>query len=132
VRPQEVTKAVLERFQRWQFLYRKKDGKPLGFSSQAGRIVALRHFFRWLSKTNHLLYSPATDLETPKVSRRLPHFLTAAEVERVLAQPDLKTPVGLRDRALMEVLYSTGCVFRPSRSLVPGEADQAFRRSRSG
>ncbi|MEZ5276978.1 MAG: tyrosine-type recombinase/integrase [Opitutaceae bacterium] len=53
--------------------------------------------------------NPAADLELPKLEKRLPrHVLNAREAELVLAQPDVLTPMGLRDRALMEMLYSTG------------------------
>jgi len=57
----------------------------------------------------HILHNPASELELPRLEHRLPkHVLTVAEVEQVLAQPDIHDPLGLRDRALMETLYSTG------------------------
>jgi integrase/recombinase XerD len=90
-------------------LYRKKDGKPLSFYSQHGRLTIVRAFFSWACKHNHLLYNPASELELPKIGRRLPkHVLTPDEVERILCLPDLSTAPGLRDRALLETFYSTG------------------------
>ncbi len=60
-------------------------------------------------RQNYLLYNPASELELSKIGRRLPKAtLTAAEAEHVLAQPDTQTMEGIRDRAILEVLYSTG------------------------
>ena len=108
-RPQEITKPILERYQRHLFLYRKKDGQPLSSRSQHARTTPVRAFFKWLTRHNHILYNPASELEMPRMERRLPrHVLTIGEAEAVLAQPDLSTPIGIRDRAIIETLYSTG------------------------
>ena len=108
-RPTEVTKPLLERYQRWLFQYRQKDGKPLTFASQSQHLLPVRAFFKWLCRHNHLLSNPASDLELPRGEKRLPkHILTASEAERVLALPPLDEPLGLRDRAILEVFYSTG------------------------
>lgn len=108
-RPHDITKPILERYQRYLFLYRKEDGQPLTTRSQHTRITPLRAFFKWLARQNHILYNPASELELPRLERRLPkHVLTIREAETVLAQPDLGTSTGIRDRAMMEALYSTG------------------------
>jgi integrase/recombinase XerD len=108
-RPCDVTKPTLERFQRWLFHYRKSDGKPLSFPSQSRHLIEARSFFKWLGQNNHILANPAADLVLPRGEKRLPkHILTAAEAERVLSLPDVDTPLGLRDRAILEMLYSTG------------------------
>ena len=108
-RPSEVTKAVLDGYQRWLFHYRQPDGRPLSFRTQHAYLVAVRAFFKWAARDNRILYNPASELVLPKVERRLPrHVLTAAEAEAVLAQPDLDTALGVRDRVMLEVLYSTG------------------------
>lgn len=108
-RPQDITKPILERYQRYLFLYRKEDGQPLTTRSQHTRVTPLRAFFKWLARHNHILYNPASELELPRLERRLPkHVLTIREAETVLAQPDLGTPTGIRDRAMLETLYSTG------------------------
>ena len=71
--------------------------------------MTLRRFFSWLTRSNVLLYNPASDLELPRRGRRLPRdVFTAEEVELVIAQPDVRELSGLRDRAILEVLYSTG------------------------
>jgi integrase/recombinase XerD len=108
-RPDDVTKPVLERYQRTLFLMRQKSGKPLSFQAQVGRLVAVKMFFRWLTRENFLPANPAADLELPRAPRRLPRaVLTIDEVERVMAQPDLTDPLGVRDRAVLETFYSTG------------------------
>jgi integrase/recombinase XerD len=58
-RPGEVTKPMLERFQRWLFHYRKKDGEALAFATQKGYIVTMRAWFKWLARHNHILYTVA-------------------------------------------------------------------------
>jgi integrase/recombinase XerD len=108
-RPQQLDRPTLERYQRYLFYYRKANGEPLSLNSQRQRLFPIRLWLAWLVKQGYLLVSPATDLELPHAGRRLPRaILTAREAEAVLAQPDLRTPVGLRDRALLETLYSTG------------------------
>ena len=92
IRPQDITKPILERYQRYLFLYRKEDGQPLTTRSQHTRITPLRAFFKWLARQNHILYNPASELGLPRLERRLPkHVLTIREAETVLAQPDLGT-----------------------------------------
>lgn len=108
-RPQEISKPILERYQRHLFLYRKANGEPLSTRSQHVRTTPIRALFKWLARQNHILYNPASDLELPRMERRLPrHVLNIREVETVLSVPDLATPIGIRDRAMLETLYSTG------------------------
>ena len=109
-RPSEVTLPILERYQRHLYLYRKSNGRPLGAMTQRGQLVAVQGYFRWLTKSGHLAANPASELEMPRQPIcRLPQYvLTAKEVESLLALPDVATPEGLRDRALLETLYSTG------------------------
>jgi integrase/recombinase XerD len=107
--PVEVTRPVLERYQRYLFLYRKKNGEPMSFRSQHSRLVPLRMWFRWLTRRNHLLHNPASELELPKLGQPLPKTIFSAhEVEEILHLCDVADPIGLRDRAIIEVLYSTG------------------------
>ncbi len=108
-RPVEVTRPMLESYQRFCFHYRTRTGAPLSFRSQSQRLLAVRAFFKWAARAHHVLHNPASEIELPKVEQRLPRpALTAAEAELVLAQPDLATPAGLRDRTMLEVLYATG------------------------
>jgi integrase/recombinase XerD len=104
-----ATKPVLERYKRWLYHYRKPDGKPLSFRSQHVRLTILRSFFRWAARHNHVPWNPASELELPKLERRLPRAIfTPEEAEQVLALPDVTTVTGLRDRAILETFYSTG------------------------
>jgi integrase/recombinase XerD len=108
-RPGEVTRELLERYQRHLFFYRKRDGQRLGISSQSHALTALRRWFTWLSRERLIAQNPAAELQLPRAERRLPrHALSEDNVEAVLAQPDLATPLGLRDRAMLETLYSSG------------------------
>jgi len=108
-RPQEVTLPVLERYRLHLFERRKPNGTPLSWGSQAQRLGAIRGLFAWLTRQRHLSSNPAGALELPRQPRRIPRtVLTAREAELVLSQPDLSRPLGLRDRAILELLYSTG------------------------
>ena len=108
-RPQEVTRPIIERYQRHLYHARKKDGQPLSFRYQHGRLIPVRALFKWLSRQRHILANPASEIDLPKLERRLPrHVLTISEVEQVLAGADPASTHGLRDRAILEVLYSTG------------------------
>ena len=107
--PLEVTRPVLERYQRYLFHYRKKNGEPMSFRSQHALLVAVRQWFRWMTRQNHIMHNPASELELPKQGHHLPkHVLNVREAEQVLQQPEIGDPLGLRDRAILEVLYSTG------------------------
>jgi integrase/recombinase XerD len=65
--------------------------------------------FRWLARENRILYNPASELELPNAERRLPAaVLSQGEAEAILAVPDLHDPLGLRDRAMLELFYATG------------------------
>lgn len=105
----KVTRSILESYQRYLYGYRQKNGEPLTFSTQYSWLVPVRVWFRWLAKGNHIVSNPATDLEMPKVEKRLPRaVLSEDEVECVMLQPNICDPLGLRDRAILETFYSTG------------------------
>jgi len=87
-------------------LYLQKSGKAT--STLARHIAALKSFFHYLLRENLLAVDPTSNLETPKLSRKLPRVLTVGEVDRLLQQPDTSTPAGLRDKCMLEVLYATG------------------------
>ena len=104
----EVTLAVLELYQGHLYQARKADGQPLSIASQVGRLQAVRSFFRWLVRQRYLSANPAADLLLPKIPKQIQPPLTLEEVELVLAQPQLADPLGLRDRAILELAYSSG------------------------
>ena len=108
-RPNEVTRPILERYLQHLHHRRQANGRPLSLTAQLSAIGAVRAYFRWLNKQNVLLWNPAADLDLPRTEHRLPKaVLTIDEAEKILGEPDVRTPMGLRDRAMLEVLYSTG------------------------
>src|ERR1700738_4581870 len=74
----------------------------------ARHLVTLRNFFRFAQTQELITADPSINLESPKIRRSLPGYLRLEEVERLLEQPDSTTALGLRNRAMLEVLYSTG------------------------
>jgi integrase/recombinase XerD len=108
-RVQDITRPILERYRRHLYHHRKDNGEPLSFLTQQQRLIPLRAFFRYLARENYILGNPASELELPRVHRKLPaHILSREEVEAVMAQTLLHGEHGIRDRALLETLYSTG------------------------
>lgn len=105
----EVTRPLLERYQRWLYQYRKGNGEALTSRTQRTAVQPLQVWFRWMTQQHLLLANPAADLELPRLEKRLPRtILTVEQVEDVLSQCDLTTAQGIRDRALLELLWSTG------------------------
>jgi integrase/recombinase XerD len=106
---EDITPAILERYQRTLFHATKADSKPLSFHSQYDRLADVRRFFKWLLRQHVIPTNPTDFLDLPRVERRLPAaILTAEEAEKVLAQPDVRTHRGIRHRAILETLYATG------------------------
>ncbi|HSE30995.1 MAG TPA: site-specific tyrosine recombinase XerD [Pyrinomonadaceae bacterium] len=83
-----------------------RDG--LAPTSVARAVSAVRGFYRFLMLDGHLKRNPAEDLDTPQRFSYLPRFLTEDEINRLLAAPDVSTDQGVRDRAILEVMYATG------------------------
>jgi integrase/recombinase XerD len=108
-RPQDVTRPILERYRRYLYHYRKENGEPLSFATQQQRLLPLRVFFKYLARENLILANPASELELPRAHRRLPaHLLSREDIDQVIAQTIVHGVFGLRDRAILETLYSTG------------------------
>jgi integrase/recombinase XerD len=76
--------------------------------SVARMVACVRGFYKFVTIEKKLAHNPAEDLRAPRAWAALPKFLSLEEVDRLLAQPDVGTPRGLRDKALIEVLYATG------------------------
>jgi len=100
-------------------LYREK----LESRTVARHLVTLRNFFRFAQIQDLIATDPSVNLESPKIRRSLPGYLRLEEVERLLNQPDGKTAMGLRDRAMLEVFYSTGLRVSELVSLRIGDLD---------
>jgi integrase/recombinase XerD len=106
--PRQVTHSILQGYQRWLWRYRKANDKPLSVSSQRGRLSAVKTFFSWLCREHVIEANPASDLELPRSEKKLPiEALSIAQVETILSVPAIADPLGLRDRALLELFYST-------------------------
>jgi len=106
-----VTRPMLEAFQRFLSRYERPGGtgRRLSWSTQRQRIGCLKDWFRWLTRQNLILHNPASELELPRMEKRLPtQALTIAEVDRLLAVPNVPDPLGVRDRAMLEIFYATG------------------------
>ena len=108
-RPAELTRHILERYQRHLAQRMNRFGKPLSFRDQGQHLGALRAWYRWLVRQRYVIHNLARELELPRLSHPLPKYVpNRGEVEEILAQPDLMTTIGLRDRAILETFYSTG------------------------
>ena len=85
-RPPQITKPILRALSAPLFYYRKPDGLPLMTETQAGRLVAVKRWFCWLARENHILFNPASEIELPRKTRPLPRaILSIQEVESMLA-----------------------------------------------
>jgi integrase/recombinase XerD len=101
----DVDRSLMSRYQSW--LYHQET--PLRLSTQTQRLIALRSFFSFLERDEILLYDPTRQIQLPKKRRQLPRdIFTEKEMVRILKAPDLDKPQGLRDRAILEIFYSTG------------------------
>jgi integrase/recombinase XerD len=105
---ESITASVLDSYQRHLYHQKKANGLPLSFRTQAQRLIPVKGLFAWLARTGELSYDPSISLILPKVEHRVPEsVLSIEEVEAILAGPDTTTSLGLRDRAILEVFYST-------------------------
>ena len=108
-RPGQITRPILEAYQRWLWKYTKANGRRLGWHTQSFRLSGLKDFFRWLTRQNVLVNNPASEIELPRPEKRLPGAaLTLAQVEALRAVPDLSDPLGIRERTILELFYSCG------------------------
>jgi len=113
--PSDVDRTDIRAFLRQ--LYDRK----LRARSVARHLVSVRSLFRFLVRERCLTTDPTADVEAPKLEQSLPGHLTVEEVDKLLAQPNVSTPLGLRDKAMLEVLYATG--MRVSELVHVGVAD---------
>lgn len=86
----------------------KLNAEEYAKRSVSRKLSALRSFYKFLVREEKLEISPLVFIRTPKQEKRLPKFMYLEQVEMLLQAPDLKTPLGLRDRAIMETLYASG------------------------
>jgi integrase/recombinase XerD len=119
-----VTGAHLVRYQQRLHYARKGNGQPLVTGSQVNVLRAIKGFFKWLAKEKRIATDPAADIVIPRVSRILPRtILSVPEVESILSEADALDAYRLRDRALLELLYSTGIRRMEAAKLVGNDLD---------
>jgi len=99
----ETTHADIQGFLAYLFTQQKAKA-----TSTSRAISSLKRLFRYLLRQNRIVVDPTLQIATPKLPRSLPKSLTEADVELLLDAPDAETPLGMRDRAMFEVLYATG------------------------
>ena len=102
VPPQQVEREMIERYLDWLY----DEGREK--SSQARQLSGIRSFFNYLLLNDEIDASPAELISAPKPARRLPDVLTTEEIDRILAAIDTSTSKGIRDVAMLELLYSCG------------------------
>ena len=102
VAPRKVERTMIERYMGWLF----ERGREK--TSQARCLCGIRCFFNFLLISDQIEASPAEFVDTPKFGRHLPDILTTAEIDRIIATVDMRTTKGIRDSAMLEVLYSCG------------------------
>ena len=102
IAPEALDRPTLERFIRSQI------ARGLAPRSVARAVAAIRGYYRYLVLDRHLAASPAAELRPPRAWPALPKFLSLEQVDALIAQPDVTTTLGLRDRAMIELLYATG------------------------
>jgi len=104
-----ATRCHLESYQLALSQHIKRDGTLLSVAGQYVRLITIQGLFRWMARNRKIAADPSLGLELPRLSQRLPRFvLTAEQVELVISRAATHTSTGLRDRTIMEVLYSTG------------------------
>lgn len=106
--PHQLTRQEVEAYQVSLMHRRKPNGDPLALRSRVSKMSAVLRFLQFLYQTKAVLVNPGRDIRQPRLPRKLlPKLPTAEEVTRLLEAPDVSTPLGLRDRAILEVLYSS-------------------------
>ena len=88
--------------------HRTRKGKHIFAATLRQWLSIIRSFFSWLNRNGHLLHNPAERLAFPQKEQSLPHVLNESDIVRLIETPDTTTTLGLRDRALLELLYATG------------------------
>ena len=103
----KITSEIIRKYRLWLNRYKNNNDDELSTITQSYHLIALRGFLNYLSKRDIPSLSPEK-IELPKVSRRQVTFLHYDEVEQILSQINTDSPVGLRDRAIIELLFSSG------------------------
>jgi len=109
IRLVDVRTADIEAYQAEVCALRKKDGTPYSVDLQVHRLSSVKTLFRFLYHRGYVLTDPSAPVEYPRRELRLPRsVLTREETRKLMEAPDTSTPLGLRDRAILETFYGTG------------------------
>ena len=105
----KVTRSMIETYIAGLYDYRTKHGRPYSNGTICLKVRSIKRFFEFLEKTNIIFIDPAETIKEPQIQRNLPkRILTGKEINKLLDQPNLGTLIGIRDRGIIEVFYSTG------------------------
>ena len=107
INPGSLTLDIIKKYRLYLARYTALNGAPLSRSTQSYHVIALRSFLRWLIKNDIETLAPEK-IDLPKGQNHSLKFLTADQVERLLGQPIISSLIGLRDKVILEVLFSTG------------------------
>jgi integrase/recombinase XerD len=108
-RATQITRPILEAYQLGLSKYTKANGKRLSWRTQGNMLTCLKGWFRWMTRQNVIMHNPASELEMPRAEHRLPTAgLSLSQMAALLAVPNVADPLGIRDRAMLEVFYSCG------------------------
>ena len=102
-----INLEIIKKYRVFLARFTTPNGTPLSFSTQGYHVIALRAFLRWLIKNDYKTLAPEK-VDLPKSKSRSLSFLSTEQIERLLAQPQLSKEAGLRDKAILEILFSTG------------------------
>lgn len=105
--PEQIDSELVRKWRLHLSRQQTRTGSPLSTTTQGYYIIALRSFFDYLIKRDYEVLS-LSKIEVPKGKGRIVEFLTLEQVNKLLAAPSISTPRGLRDKAILEVLFSTG------------------------
>lgn len=100
--PREIDSRIIRRY------LARLQISGIGKASSARKLASLRAFFKYLLRKGLIDINPAAGTPSPKLDKRLPKFLRPEQIEALMMRPDEKTPLGLRDAAILETLYATG------------------------
>ena len=103
---QRLSRELLESY-RLHLFEKRHRGRPLAVATQSVRLTAAKAFARYLAQENLVLLDVGASVDLPKVPRSLPRVLSEDETLRLVEAPDLGQPAGVRDRALLEILYAS-------------------------
>lgn len=105
--PNSINLEIIKKYRVFLARFTNLNGIPLSRSTQSYHVIALRAFLRWLVKNDYHTLTPEK-VDLPKSESRSLKFLSSDQIERILSQPQISNPQGLRDKAILEVLFSTG------------------------